>query len=79
MELALWDTAGQEDYTQARALAYVDTNVLLIAFSVIKPSSFDNVKHVWAKELKKESLKHVPVRVFLLLIPDTGDPGGHHV
>ena len=43
IELALWDTAGQEDYDRLRPLSYPDTNVLLICFSVDSPDSLENV------------------------------------
>lgn len=45
MQLALWDTAGQEDYERLRPLAYSKAHVLLIAFSVDTPDSLENVKH----------------------------------
>lgn len=44
VELALWDTAGQEDYDRLRPLSYPDTHVVLICFSVDSPDSLDNVK-----------------------------------
>lgn len=39
MELALWDTAGQEDYDRLRPLSYPDTDVILMCFSVDSPDS----------------------------------------
>lgn len=45
VQLALWDTAGQEDYERLRPLAYSKAHVLLIAFSVDTPDSLENVKH----------------------------------
>jgi GTPase SAR1 family protein len=43
VELSLWDTAGQEDFNRLRPLSYPDTDVVLIAFSVVNPDSFDNI------------------------------------
>ena len=34
IELALWDTAGQENYDKLRPLSYDRANVVLICFSV---------------------------------------------
>lgn len=45
MQLALWDTAGQEDYERLRPLAYSKAHVILIGFSIDSPDSLDNVKH----------------------------------
>lgn len=45
VQLALWDTAGQEDYERLRPLAYSKGHVILVAFSVDTPDSLDNVKH----------------------------------
>ena len=42
--LGLFDTAGQEDYDRLRPLSYPQTDVFLVCFSVISPSSFENVK-----------------------------------
>jgi len=50
--LGLWDTAGQEEYDRLRALCYPQTDVFLICFSVISPSSFENVKIRWYPELQ---------------------------
>eukprot|EP00039_Didymoeca_costata_P018228 m.332663 g.332663 ORF g.332663 m.332663 type:complete len:208 (+) comp16982_c0_seq1:160-783(+) len=52
VELALWDTAGQEDYDRLRPLSYPDTHVLLICFSVDSPDSLENVPEKWVPEVR---------------------------
>jgi len=44
VELALWDTAGQEDYDRLRPLSYPDSHVILICFAVDLPDSLENVQ-----------------------------------
>ena len=44
VELALWDTAGQEEYDRLRPLSYPESNVILIVFSVDFPVSLGNVQ-----------------------------------
>ena len=44
VELALWDTAGQEDYDRLRPLSYPDSHIILICFAVDSPDSLDNVQ-----------------------------------
>lgn len=51
VELALWDTAGQEDYDRLRPLSYPDSNVVLICYSVDLPDSLDNVMEKWVSEV----------------------------
>jgi cell division control protein 42 len=50
--LGLFDTAGQEDYDRLRPLSYPQTDVFLVCFSVVSPSSFENVKEKWVPEIK---------------------------
>ncbi|KAI7860458.1 small GTPase-binding protein, partial [Circinella umbellata] len=51
VELALWDTAGQEDYDRLRPLSYPETNVILICFAIDQPTSFKNVQDRWLPEV----------------------------
>lgn len=50
--LDIYDSAGQEDYERLRPLSYPSTDVFLVAFSVISPSSYHNVKSKWIVELQ---------------------------
>lgn len=63
VNLGLWDTAGQEDYDRLRPLSYPQTDVFLVCFSVISPSSYENVKSKWFPEIQH----HAPGVPFLLV------------
>ena len=43
-----------------RPLSYPDTHVFLVSFSVVNPSSFENVKSKWVPELR-EHAANVPI------------------
>ncbi|MCJ1357947.1 MAG: Rho GTPase [Icmadophila ericetorum] len=60
VQLALWDTAGQEDYERLRPLAYSKAHVILIGFSIDTPDSLDNVRHKWVEEAQ-ERCPGVPI------------------
>jgi len=49
--LSLWDTAGPEDYDRLRPLSYPQTNVFIIAFSLISTTAYQNVKDKWYPEV----------------------------
>ncbi|KAK0064188.1 ras-like GTP-binding protein Rho1, partial [Biomphalaria pfeifferi] len=52
VELALWDTAGQEDYDKLRPLSYSDASVILMCYSCDSPDSLLNIAERWAPEVK---------------------------
>jgi len=51
VEIALWDTAGQEEYDRLRPLSYPESHVILIVFSVDFPVSLGNVQDKWYPEV----------------------------
>lgn len=51
VELALWDTAGQEDYDRLRPLSYPDSDIILLCFAVDTPGSLEHVRIRWAAEV----------------------------
>ncbi|KAJ1898433.1 GTP-binding protein Rho1 [Kickxella alabastrina] len=51
VELALWDTAGQEDYDNVRYPCYNGASVIIICFSVDSPDSLENVREKWISEV----------------------------
>lgn len=51
IELALWDTAGQEEYDRLRPLSYPESDVILICFAVDFPTSLANVQDKWFPEI----------------------------
>ena len=53
VNLQLWDTAGQEDLENIRVLSYTNTEVFLVCFSVVDPTSLANVQTKWLTELKQ--------------------------
>ncbi|KAI8381114.1 small GTPase superfamily [Radiomyces spectabilis] len=57
IQLALWDTAGQEEYERIRPHSYVKADVILIAYAMDSPDSLENVAAKWIEEVNKECPK----------------------
>ncbi|KMZ73070.1 Rac-like GTP-binding protein 2 [Zostera marina] len=53
VNLGLWDTAGQEDYSRLRPLSYRGSDVFVLAFSLISRASYENVFKKWMPELRR--------------------------
>lgn len=60
VQLALWDTAGQEEYERLRPLSYSKAHAILIGFAVDSPDSLDNASTKWIQEVR-ELCPGVPV------------------
>jgi len=63
INFALWDTAGQEEYSRLRALSYPETDVFLLCYSVVSPSSYENIRSKWYPEISH----HCPEAKTLLI------------
>jgi len=61
VQLALWDTAGQEEYERLRPLSYSKAHVILIAFAIDTPDSLENVSVKWIEEVRSICGPSVPV------------------
>ncbi|KAL4334779.1 hypothetical protein GQ457_07G040330 [Hibiscus cannabinus] len=53
VNLGLWDTAGQEDYSRLRPLSYRGADIFALAFSLISRASYENVLKKWMPELRR--------------------------
>ena len=51
INLGLWDTSGVEDYDRLRPLSYPQTDVFLVCFSLVSPTSFEHVRRKWVPEV----------------------------
>lgn len=63
VQLALWDTAGQEEYERLRPLSYHNSHVILIGFALDVPDSLENARTKWVAEVKR----YCPDTPFLLV------------
>jgi Ras-related C3 botulinum toxin substrate 1 len=60
VQFGLWDTAGQEDYDRLRHLSYPNSDAFLLAFSLVSPTSLENVESKWYPELQHHG-PNVPI------------------
>jgi small GTP-binding protein len=63
ISLILFDTAGQEDYDRLRPLSYHMTDVFVVCYSTISPTSLHNVKEKWVPEIRH----YAPTAPFILV------------
>ena len=52
VELAFWDTVGDEEYDRLRPLSYPNTDVILMCFSIDSPDSLENIPEKWTPEVR---------------------------
>lgn len=49
--LALWDTAGQEEYERLRPFSYSKADIIVIGFALNDRESLENARSKWAEEV----------------------------
>lgn len=63
INLQLWDTSNQEGYEKLRPLSYPQTDIFVVVFSLVHPTSLDNVETIWVPEIRK----HCPGTPYILV------------
>ena len=53
IKISLWDTAGQECYNRIRTLSYPRTDIFLVCYSIVEPSSYFHMLEKWIPEFSK--------------------------
>ncbi len=48
----------KEEYDQLRIMAYPNTNVFILCFSVVDPDSYSNILSKWIPELNRMYLNY---------------------
>ena len=52
ISLALWDTAGQEDYDTIRPLSYKGSNLIILCYTIENKKNLENITKKWLVEIK---------------------------
>ncbi|KAH3731469.1 cdc42 protein [Pelomyxa schiedti] len=47
----VWDTPGNDKYDHLRPMAYHNADIIVCCYSVVNPTSFENVKNKWMPEI----------------------------
>uniref|UniRef100_A0A3Q4ID82 Ras homolog family member V n=1 Tax=Neolamprologus brichardi TaxID=32507 RepID=A0A3Q4ID82_NEOBR len=55
VKVQLVDTAGQEEFDEFRAMSYAHTDVFLLCFSMVNPTSFHNITKKWVPEIRSNN------------------------
>ena len=79
VELALWDTAGQEEYDRLRPLSYPESDVILIVFSIDFPVSLANVQDKVSSRTRRVSSLAIASAIYLTRTRPLLSPPAHTV
>jgi small GTP-binding protein len=63
VDLQIWDTSGEEDDKKLRTVSDPQTDVFVIFFSLVFPTSLTNVEKMWVPEIKE----HCPTTPYILV------------
>jgi len=76
VHLAMWDTAGQEEYERLRPMSYSKSHVILIAFAIDTMDSLENASVKWNEEVRSICGPEIPV-ILVGCKADLRPPGRH--
>jgi Ras-related C3 botulinum toxin substrate 1 len=76
VNLQLLNTASHPDYKKLRPLSYVDTDLFILCFSLVSPSSLEAIQKEWVPEVK-EHCPNVPY-ILVGLLSDARDSFEKH-
>ncbi|XP_065321049.1 ras-like GTP-binding protein Rho1 [Gordionus sp. m RMFG-2023] len=51
LQINVWDTPGSADCDSIRPLAYADTDLVMLCFSVVSPQSLESLRTKWIPEI----------------------------
>jgi Ras-related C3 botulinum toxin substrate 1 len=71
--LGLWDTAGQSDFEKLRPMSYEGADIFLLFYSIINPTSFENIKEKWYGEIRQHGA-NTPVLLVGTKVDKKDDP-----
>merc|ERR1712137_102587 len=54
-KISIYDTVGQDDFSRTRDLIFSKVNAVLLCYSIISPTSFDNITEKWLPEIKQNN------------------------
>lgn len=63
VNLQLWDTSGHQDYKKLRPLSYPQTDIFIVAFALISPTSLEDTESIWVPEIRE----HCPGTPYILV------------
>ncbi|XP_052246463.1 ras-related protein Rac1-like isoform X2 [Dreissena polymorpha] len=63
IQLALWDTSGQDEFRRVRPISYSDADIILLCYSVGDTVSLGNVTTKWYPEIRENCPKQPVILV----------------
>lgn len=52
VSLAIWDTAGQEEYDAVRPVSYCETDLVFLCYSIENKEKLENISDKWMPEIR---------------------------
>ncbi|KAH3854335.1 cell division control protein 42 homolog [Dreissena polymorpha] len=59
--ISIFDSPGQHDYQSVRAYSYLDSEVIIVCYSVVDRDTLENVRDVWIPETTTQTKRKKPI------------------